>query len=204
MRTFLKMILVTAALAAMPVPAEESKEPKESTGSDTPTANTFRHSGSLLDRGPQHRSQMLSVFLGVPVGYYGYYGYYSGFPIGIGGRYLIPIIHDGFLPPVNDSFNIEFGVDFSGVLGRAFYPVLSIPVEVMWQFHFTPKFSAYAKVGIALEFNFVSYCAGGFCRTLVTAGGIGNVGLVYKLADKISFRAEAGYPWVKVGLGFDM
>ena len=152
MRRMLKMVLVATALMATPVLAEDEAPAK----TDTPSGETFRHSGSLLDRSPQHRSQMLSVFLGLPYGYF----YYGGFPFGLGGRYLIPILHDGFIPAVNDSFSIEFGVDFSGVLGRTFYPVLSIPVEVMWQFHFTPKFSAYAKVGIALEFNFVSYLPG--------------------------------------------
>lgn len=201
MRRFLQIVLVAAALAASPVWADE-----ESKGSDTPSENTFRRSGSLLDRSPQHRSQMLSIFLGLP---YGYFGYYGGFPFGLGARYEIPIIHDGFIPSVNDEFGIEFGLDFSGVLGgyvrTAFYPVLSLPVEVMWQFHFTPKFSAYAKVGVALEFNFVTYCpAAGYCRSVVTAGPIGNIGLIYKFTEKISFRAEAGYPWVKVGLGFDM
>jgi hypothetical protein len=189
------MVLVAVALLATPVLAEDTPQQ-----SDTPSGDTFRRSGSLLDRSPQHRSQMLSVFLGLPYGYF----YYGGVPFGLGARYLIPIVHDGFLSAVNDSFNIEFGVDFSGVMGRTFYPVLSIPVELMWQFHFTPKFSAYAKVGIALEFNLVSYCSVGYCRTVVTAGGIGGVGLMYKFTDKISFRAELGYPWVKVGLGFDM
>jgi hypothetical protein len=200
MRRTLKLILVAAALLSTPVFADD---PPPAT-SDTPTESTFRHSGALLDRSPQRRSQMLSVFLGIPVGYYGYYG---GFPFGLGGRYLIPILHDGFIPSVNDSFNIEFGVDFSGVLGAYFYPVLSIPVEVMWQFHFTQKFSAYAKIGVALEFNFVSYCSSNVnvpCRGVVTPGFVGNIGLMYKFSEKISFRAEAGYPWLKVGLGFDM
>lgn len=200
MKRSVKVVLMAVALLASPVLADDPP-----TGSDTPSANSFRRSGSLLDRSAQHRSQMLSIFLGLP---YGYFGYYGGFPFGLSARYQIPILHDGFIPAVNDSFGIEFGLDFSGVVGgfvrNAFYPVLSIPVEVMWQFHFTQKFSAYAKVGIALEFNFVSYCPSfGYCRSIVSPGFIGNVGLIYKFTEKISFRAEAGYPWVKIGLGFD-
>lgn len=192
-----KLLLLALALTATPVLADDAPP----AGSDTPSESTWRRSGALLDRSPQRRSQMLSVFVGLPYGYF-----YYGFPFGIGGRYLIPILHDGFIPALNDSFSIEFGADLTGVVGASFYPTLGIPVEVMWQFHFTQKFSAYAKAGVVLEINFVPYaCTGTIaCRGVVSASPIGNVGLMYKFTDKISFRAEAGYPWVKVGLGFDM
>ena len=199
MRRSAKIILMAVALLATPVLADDAP----AAGSDTPTEGTWRRSGALLDRSPQRRSQMLSIFLGLPYGYF-----YYGFPFGVSGRYLIPILHDGFLPSVNDSFSIEFGLDLSGAVGTRFYPILGIPVEVMWQFHFTQKFSAYAKVGVVLEINFVPYvCNVGsvYCRGgAVSASPIGNLGLMYKFSDKVSFRAEVGYPWVKVGLGFDM
>lgn len=192
----LKMVSIAVALAASPVLADDDAPKQESSG------NVFRRSGALLDRSPQHRPQMFSAFLGLPYGYF----YYAGFPFGIGLRYQIPILHDGFIPPVNDSFGIEFGVDFSGVAGSRFYPVLAIPVEVLWQFHMTKTFSLYAKVGIALQFNIVSYCPYTYYRScgVVTADGIGNVGLIWHFTQKIALRVEAGYPWLKVGLGFDI
>lgn len=198
MRRTAKMMLVAMTLLAMPVLADDDKP---SGGSDTPSESNMRRSGALLDRSPQHRSQMLSIFLGLPYGYF-----YYGFPFGLGGRYLIPLIHDGFIPAVNDSFSLEFGLDLSGAVGARFYPTLGIPVEVMWAFHFTPKFAAYVKAGAVLELNFVPYvCVGTItCRGYVSASPIGNIGLIYKFTEKVSFRAEAGYPWVKVGLGFDM
>lgn len=195
MRRSAKIILMAVALIATPALADDP--PVESGGS------SFRQSGSLLDRSHQRRSNMFSIFVGLPYGYY-----YYGFPFSLSGRFLIPISHDGFIPAVNDSFSIEFGLDLSGAVGGRFYPVLGIPVEVMWAFHFTRKFAAYAKLGVALEFHFVPYeCFGGFCgpaRGVVGVSPIGNVGLIYKFSEKISFRAEAGYPWIKIGLGFDM
>lgn len=198
MRSSAKFIVLAAALSAKPVLADDPPP----SGSDTPTESTWRRQGALLDRSPQRRSNVLSLFLGIPYG--GYYFY--GFPFGVGGRFLIPILHDGFIPAINDSFSIEFGADLYGVAGTRFYPTLGIPVEVMWGFHFTQKFSAYAKVGAVLEINFVPYACGGgiLCRGVVSASPIGNVGLIYKFSEKISFRAEAGYPWIKVGFGFDM
>lgn len=194
MRRIAKLLVVALALAASPVLAEE--------GEASSGGNALRRSGALLDRGPQKRPMMLSLFAGVPYGYF----YYAGFPFGIGGRFYIPIVHDGFIPPVNDSFGIEFGLDFSGVAGRSVYPVFAIPVEVMWRFHFQKTFSLYAKIGIALQFNVVSYCPYTGYRScgLVTADGIGNVGLIWHFTQKVALRVEAGYPWLKIGLGFDL
>jgi hypothetical protein len=200
MRRSAKFILLAAALMATPVLADDPPP----SGSDTPTESTWRRKGALLDRSPQRRSNMLSLFVGLPYGYF-----YYGFPFGIGGRFLIPLVHDGFIPALNDSFSIEFGLDLTGAAGFGrFYPTLGIPVEVMWAFHLTEKFAAYAKLGAVLEINFVPYvCSGGFCgpaRGVVSASPIGNVGIIYKFSQSVSFRAEAGYPWVKIGLGFDM
>lgn len=200
MRRLAKMTLMALALVATPVLADDAPPAT----SDTPSGNTWRRSGALLDRSAQRRSNMLSIFLGLPYGYY-----YYGFPFGIGGRFLIPILHDGFIPSVNDSFSIEFGLDLSGAVGTRFYPTLGIPVEVLWQFHFTQKFSGYVKLGAVLEINFVPYvCVGNFCGVTryapVSASPIGGLGIMYKFSEKISFRAELGYPWAKVGLGFDM
>ncbi len=190
-------MLMGVVLLAGPVRADEDRS-----GSDTPTGSTFKRQGALLDRSPQRRPHMLSVFLGVPHGYW----YYAGFPFGIGGRYMLPIIHDGFAPALNDSFGIEVGVDFSAVAGRAFYGLLGIPVEAYYMLHFTPNFAAYVKAGVALEIGFTRFCnTAGYCY----GGGlgaqpIGGLGLTYKLSDRLSFRAEAGYPWLKVGLGFGL
>ncbi len=193
MKRYVKAVLLAFVLISMPAIA----------ASDTPTETTWRQPGALLDRSPQRRPHMFSFFLGFPYGYYGYV--YGGVPFGLGVRYMIPLIHDGFVPSLNDSFNIEFGADFGGIATRVFYPIISIPVEVMWRLHFTSRFSGYVKVGAALEFNVVSYCTTAYpCRTLVSANVIANVGLIYRFTDTVSFRAEAGYPWLKVGLGFDI
>lgn len=193
-----KVFALAAALLAAPVLAEEAKPVQ----SDTPNEATFRQSGALLDRSPQRRPMMLSFFLGVPYNYY-----YYGFPFGLGARFMLPIVHDGFITTVNDSFGIEFGADLFGVAGTRFYPSLGVPIEVYWQFHFTKNFSAYAKIGAMLEINFVAYgCTTVACRnwTPVWFQPIGNVGIIYKFTEKVSFRAEVGYPWIKVGIGIDL
>jgi hypothetical protein len=170
--------------------------------SSVASANAFKESGGLLDRTEQTRPQMLSFFLGVPYAF----GYYGGLPVSIGARYYIPIAHNGFIPPVNDEFGIEFGADFGFFLGRpVFLPIIGLPVEVMWNFHFTSKFAAYAKLGIALNVSigerydlFGGYVGSGIG---VYPSLIGGAGIIYSLNDSISLRAEVGYHGLKGGIG---
>ncbi|MGV3619203.1 MAG: hypothetical protein ACO1OB_00220 [Archangium sp.] len=185
----LSMTLMTAAvLAATPALADE----------DT---TEVRQSGGLLDASAHRRPMMFSLFAGVPHAY-AYYGY---FPFGVGARFLIPLAHDGFIPRVNDEFDIEFGADFAAVPRPSFIGVFSIPVEVMWRFHMVDRLSLYAKLGAAIDFGVTgAYCYYGRCGTGfgVSATPIGHVGLIFMATKTIALRLEAGYPWLKAGIGF--
>ncbi len=173
---------------------------------DAPVATTessdsaFKGPGAINDRSPQHRRQMISVFVGIPWQYFGY-----GFPFSVGGRYYIPIVHDGFIPALNDSFGIEFGADFFGTVGPyyGFGGFISLPVEAMWQFHLTRDFSAYGKLGFALQVHFGQNYFGNNAAYL-TGDLIADVGIIYKVSDVMSLRAELGYNGAKIGLGFSL
>ncbi len=168
--------------------------------------SAFKGPGSIVDRSPQHRSQMLSIFVGIPA-WYGYYGGPGfGFPLSVGGRFYQPIAHNGFIHDVNDSVGIEFGADFISIFSSSYGGLIALPVEGMWQFHLTKDFSAYAKLGIAFEIGFGSgYRFGGYSTAAYfTANAIAGVGIMYKVSDVLVLRAEAGYPGIKVGLGFNL
>ena len=195
-------MMLMAFLMAATAFADTGHTSSDITVNNDVTINSGLHGqGSLSDASPQHRNAMISVFLGLPFGYWGY-----GFPFGVGGRYLLPILHDGFVPGINDSFNLEFGADLSLVSGAYFVPFISVPIEAMWQLFFVPKFSGYLKLGVALEMSFASYCFGSVCRSGFGLGAIpiGAIGVMFHFNDKIALRLEAGYPWFKVGLGFDL
>jgi hypothetical protein len=190
--------LATAGLAAIltftaATSARADDEP--SSGGDS----SLRRSGWLLDASAQSRPQMLSFFLFVPW----YYGY------GIGGavRYAIPILNDGFIPKLNDSVEIEFGGDIwtASYGGFGFngggYTALGIPIEGRWTFHITDKFSAYGKVGIGWVIVVGSRSDGvvaGYGGGIYTTAG---PGVLYKLSDAISLRAEFGYSGLRGGIG---
>ncbi|MDP1824368.1 MAG: hypothetical protein Q8L48_14025 [Archangium sp.] len=149
------------------------------------------HSGSLLDSSAQSRHFLLSVHGVLPYGHFRY----GGFPIGVGASFYIPILHNGFIPPVNDEFGLDFGADAIFFLGYRYPVALWIPVSVLWTFHFSPAFSAYVKAGVALR---------------IWPGDplplypdfVGAVGLSWMFSSGVGLRVEAGYPGVKLGLLF--
>jgi hypothetical protein len=147
--------------------------------------------GFLLDSSPQGRPLLLSVHGILPYRYFGY----GGFPVGVGVGLYVPILHNGFIPPVNDEFGIDFGGDVFFFAGAPNGIGLWIPVSLLWTFHFSPSFSAYVKAGIALRFwpgdPYPLY-----------PDFVGAIGLNWMFSHSVGLRVEAGYPGLKLGLLF--
>ncbi len=184
MKTLLRLSLLVGVLATSSV-ALAQDEGGEGGGSG------MHRSGFLLDRAEHSRPMLLTVQAVIPYGYFGY-----GFPIGVGGLFYIPLVKDGFIPPLNDEFGIDFGADVIFHLGWATAVFdLIIPVSVLWKFHITDTFAAYAKAGIALRIWPGSAHA-------VWPDFVGAVGLDWMFSKSIGLRAEVGYPGIKVGLNF--
>ena len=194
MRSITRVCLVSLWIA---LPALAAPVTADSTGLDP----AFRGPGAIDDGSPQHRSQLISVFVGVPAWYWGY----GGFPFSVGGRFYQPILHDGLIPGANDSIGLEFGADFIGIGSSTFAGLVGIPIEGLWAFHFTPKFAAYFKLGVALEVRFGCWrWDARVCGGAVTAGAIADLGVWFKISDSVYLRAEVGYPGLKLGLGFPL
>ena len=153
--------------------------------------------GTLKDTSTHDRPMMLSLFTGL--------NYRRGFsnndfPMVVAGRFYVPIVHDGFIPRANDEFGIEFGADMDIYIGGNVFG-LGFPVAVMWDFHFTEFFDAYAKAGFIVGNDFINR------RNSNTAhdfwwGFHGAAGIRMRLTDWLYFRVEGGYPVVMAGLGF--
>ncbi len=189
-------------LAAEDPPPPPPPPPLEESGPiESPSSGEWAIKGqnSLLDKSTGHdRDPMLSFFLGVPFSYYGYGTYVSAFSFGLGARFYLPIVNDGFLPMLNDSFGLEFGADTIIVFGAYGYSTafaFAIPLEARWNFHIFPKVEAYAKVGGGLGFFFGNYVYPYFVPVV-------NVGVLFRLNEVLWVRAEVGYPSVKIGIGF--
>jgi len=188
----LRSSALALALCALAVTAPESAAAQEGqTGVHAP--------GGLMDASPQERPMMLSFFTGINYGHYAFYG----FPLTLGGRFYIPLVPDGFIPSLNEEFGLEFGLDFNITFLSSNYTYndstlfgFGVPVDVLWDFHITPTFDAYAKLGLVIAHGFSDRAYGGFWWTIREA-----VGLRLKITEGLYFRAEAGYPSIMAGLG---
>lgn len=135
---------------------------------------------------------------------------------GIGARGTIEIVPDGFIPSLNDSVGIGFGLDwlhYSGVQGRAFCRVrqyvngvnvcvettargsnyLFVPVVMQWNFWLAKSWSAFGEPGLALT----HWNDGGFGVEPVF-----SVGGRYHFSDSVALTARLGYPAFSLGVSF--
>jgi len=158
---------------------------------------------NITDSSPHLRPQLISVLTGF------HYGNFStdGVPFFVGARYYHPILHDGFIPKVNDEFGIEGGADLifnflddfhSDVSGDSIQIALGIPVTALWAFHFTPSFDAYAKAGFTFGFKSKVWDS----DNVVWANVVSQVGVRFRLNNALYLRGEVGWPAVAAGLGF--
>jgi opacity protein-like surface antigen len=194
----------SAALLALAIPNAAFAEEVAAEGS-TDAANdsavqssssqsAFKHRGALLDASPQIQKPQISFWGFVPWTY--------GIGIGGGARFAYPIVPNGFIPMLNDSFELEGGADIwystyfsynSSYVG--FAPV----VEARWTFHITEKFWAYAKLGLGFWLGFPSTYF--YPVNLYWSAG---PGVLYKFTDSLYLRAEVMNQGLRVGLGIDM
>jgi hypothetical protein len=200
----------TSAANASEDTAATAKAPE----STTPVAKTpkeiererrkeMRSGGYLLDGSPRRRPhQAMSMF-----GYYCDSTCWSRQPKGrfapvgnFGFRWHMPILHNGFIPGVNEWFGLELGVDFNfwghkALTGMSemtdFAITFLLPVEAFWGFRFTPKIAAYVKLGAGLktaDWVFGRYTEN-FHHSIVP---ISQVGLM--LFRGFTMRLETGFP----------
>jgi hypothetical protein len=99
------------------------------------------HNTSIKDAGAHRRPFALALL--------GYVPWFHGIGIGVSTAFEIPIVHDGFIPRLNDAFSIEpsFGFayldhygDVEGDYALLFRPALG----AKWSFYLLPALRVYA------------------------------------------------------------
>ncbi len=135
---------------------------------------------------------------------------------GVGVRGTIEIVPDGFIPSLNDSVGIGFGLDwlyYDGVEGRAFCRTrqyvngvsvcvettargssyVFVPVVMQWNFWLARRWSAFGEPGLALT----HWNDGGFgVEPVFSAGGR------FHFSDSVALTARLGYPAFSLGVSF--
>lgn len=183
---------------------QPAAEPERGERAETSGTPADKQRNILFDTSPQERRPMLSAFGILP--------WWLGFGIGIAPRYTIPLVHEGLIPSLNDSIELELGGDFWFSTWRYFgvdysYVGLAAPVvEARWTFHFSPRLAAYAKMGFGLNFWFFQGRVPGATYESSWGGFYPNgaSGVIYQLNDVLSIRGEAGYLGLRVGVGLKL
>lgn len=179
-------MMAVAMLVAVSAPAFAQE-----TGSTTETGavtDGVRAPGGLYDATPHTRKSQVSLWV-LPSWWYASFG--------VGARYAMPLIADGFLAEMNDSVELEFGADAYFLSWYGFAPNVIIPVEGRWTFHVLPNFSLYGKVIVGVDVDFQAGAS--FLSPVFDV----VPGLMYKVGESMTLRAEAGYRGFRAGIGFD-
>jgi hypothetical protein len=130
---------------------------------------------------------------------YGGYGRYNGvgdFEFGGGFRASIELGDPAFIPKINNTVAITFGVDFTNCryCGNRDFSFWS-PVELQWNFFLTDKWSVFAEGGVMLH----SY---GFLTADTYGDFTLSAGARYHFNDKVALTMRLGYPFVSIGVSF--
>lgn len=141
-------------------------------------------------------------------------GYASGAGFGLGFRGSIPIVRNGFVPSINNSVAIGFGIDFARY-GRGDYcrdggdlpdcdrtridgfNELYFPVVLQWNFFLSRNWSVFGEPGIALNYH-----GWDGPRDLDVDPFIFFLGGRYHLSEKVTLTMRIGYPAFSVGASF--
>lgn len=141
-------------------------------------------------------------------------GYASGAGFGLGFRGAIPLVRNGFIPSINNSVAIGFGMDFVHY-GRGDYCInggelsncqrrqlggfneFYFPVVLQWNFFLSRSWSVFGEPGIAL--NYHGWDAH---RAVDVDPFIFFLGGRYHFSDRVTLTMRIGYPAFSVGASF--
>lgn len=156
-----------------------------------------------------------------PHGLVGFGFRYGGAGIGLGGRFSINIVKNGFIPSINNSVAVTFGADFmhyggcyngindvNGFNCSANY--LLFPVALQWNFYVASHWSVFGEPGIVPFYGFYDdFCGNGPNQirgcdnpSHFSVAPALYVGGRYHFNEHMALTMRIGYPDFSVGVSF--
>jgi len=142
-------------------------------------------------------------------------GYASGSGFGLGFRGSIPLVRNGFVPSINNSVAIGFGVDWARY-GRGDYcrngdalqrcgdrvringfNEFYFPVVLQWNFFLSRNWSVFGEPGVALNYH-----GWGGPNAIDVDPFVFFLGGRYHFSDKVTLTMRIGYPAFSIGGSF--
>ena len=130
--------------------------------------------------------------------YAGYYGRHRSFgdpEFGLGFRATIELGDPAFVPSINNTVGISFGLDFTNCefCRRDDFRIWT-PVTLQWNFFFSDKWSAFADLGLILRTE-------GFYRDIYADPAV-MIGGRYHFNDDVALTLRIGVPFITLGVSF--
>jgi hypothetical protein len=143
--------------------------------------------------------------------------------VGLGGRFTIPVVKNGFVPSINNSVGIGFGLDwlhYNGCYYSAafFYNACDnlnsfwFPVVMQWNFFLATHWSVFGEPGLSIVYqNFGNYfCQDPLGRGVPCAAGPNRVAVEpviffggrYHFSESASLVLRIGWPYASFGISF--
>jgi hypothetical protein len=143
----------------------------------------------------------------------GWGGVYGNDGYGLGVRFSIPIVDNGFVPSINNSVAISFGADIvhydwcwydNHASCSANY--LDFPVAMQWNFFVAQHWSVFGEPGLIVYNGFLSDCPNGN-NCPGRPGGLGiepalYLGGRYHLSPGTALTLRVGFPAFSFGFSF--
>lgn len=143
---------------------------------------------------------------------FGWGGPYAPGGFGLGGRLSIPIVHNGFIPTINNSIAISFGADWvhyesCWYAGSCSANYFDLPIAMQWNFYVAHRWSVFGEPGAVLYFGSYPDCP---LQPNLCPGRPPTVGVVpalflggrYHITDKTALTLRVGFPSFSVGFSF--
>lgn len=141
----------------------------------------------------------------------------NGNGIGAGFRGTIPVVQNGFVPSINNSVGIGFGIDFVHYGSGSYRNVVCdsagrcvqvergnsvnsiwIPVVMQWNFFLSRNWSVFGEPGLSLRFESNE----GADRGLHVEPFHLYLGGRYHFSDNVTLTMRVGYPTFSIGVSF--
>jgi hypothetical protein len=141
--------------------------------------------------------------------YAGYAGIGSTAGIGLGARFTIPLVKNGFVPSINNTVGIGFGGDwiYFGCSQGCGLSTLYFPVVMQWNFYVAQRWSVFGEPGFSLNYAFYNDSACGNGKTNCFGsnffpGPVFEIGGRYHINEHFALTARIGYPDFTFGVSF--
>jgi hypothetical protein len=145
--------------------------------------------------------------------------------VGLGGRFTIPVVKNGFVSSINNSVGIGFGLDWIHYNGCyrnwgnpyscANFETFLLPVVMQWNFFLSTHWSVFGEPGLAITINSYGSCVDFYfddrgnrvnCGPSPNRLGVNPfvlfLGGRYHFSETVALTMRIGWPYASIGVSF--